>query len=110
MKKKPIKLLAAKNAALQEELAALRAKLARPTAGQQPRNGAALSVKQRNDLRAASKRIAKAWSSFDSPGEDWLAEHLDALPQELRALRSDGDWREIVGKYVRRKQAAKLIV
>jgi hypothetical protein len=101
--------LAAENAALQEELADLRAKLARPAAGQRSRNGKSLSVKQRNDLRAASKRIAKAWDGLELPGEAWLGAQLDALPQELRVLRDDGDWREIVEKYVRRKQAAELI-
>lgn len=110
MKSKSIESLAAENAALQEELADLRAKLARPSAGQRSRNGQPLSTKQRNDLRSAAKRIAKAWSGFDSPNEAWLSTQLDALPQELRVLRSDGNWREIVGKYVRRKQAAELIV
>ena len=101
--------LAAENAALQEELADLRTKLARPTAGQRSRNGKSLSVKQRNDLRAAAKRIAKAWDGLDAPDNAWLTAQLDALPQELRTLRSDGDWREIVKGYVRRKQAAELI-
>lgn len=105
MKKKP-KSAAAELAALKQELADLRAKLARPAAGQQPRNGTALTVKQRNDLRSAAKRIAKAWDGFAAPDEAWLTARLDALPQELRVLRSDGDWREIVGKYIRRKQAA----
>lgn len=104
MKSKSIKSLAAENAALQEELADLRAKLARPAAGQRSRNGKSLSVKQRNDLRSAAKRIAKAWDGFAAPDNAWLTAQLDALPQEIRALRSDGDWREIVGKYVRRKQ------
>jgi hypothetical protein len=102
--------LAAENAALQEELADLRAKLARPAAGQRSRNGKSLSVKQRNDLRAASKRIAKAWDGFDAPDNAWLTAQLDALPQELRTLRSDEAWREIVEKYIRRKQTAELIV
>jgi len=110
MKSKSIKSLAAENAALQEELADLRAKLARPAAGQRSRNGESLSTKQRNDLRAASKRIAKAWDGFDAPDNAWLTAQLDALPQELRTLRSDGDWREIVEKYIRRKQTAELIV
>ena len=110
MKSKSIKSLAAENAALQEELADLRAKLARPAAGQKPRNGAALSVKERNDLRSAAKRIAKAWDGLDAPDEAWLTAQLDALPQELRMLRSDGDWRMVIERYVGRGRAAELIV
>ena len=108
MKKKP-QSAATELAALRQELADLRAKLARPTAGQRSRNGKSLSVKQRNDLRSASKRIAKAWDGLDAPDNAWLTAQLDALPQELRTLRSDEAWRGIVEKYIRRKQAAELI-
>lgn len=110
MKGKSIELLAAQNAALREELAALRAKLARPASGQKPRNGTALSVKQRNDLRAATQRIAKAWDGLELPDEAWLAEQLNDLPQELRTLRSDGDWWKLIEQHVARRRAAESVV
>lgn len=101
MKKKP-QSAATELAALRQELAALRAKLARPTAGQKPRNGQPLSTKQRNDLRAAAKRIARAWHDLELPGEAWLAAQLDALPQELRTLRDDAEWRTVIERYIER--------
>jgi hypothetical protein len=102
--------LAAENAALQEELAALRTKLARPAAGQRSRNGESLSVKQRNDLRSATRRIARAWDGFDAPDETWLSTQLDALPQKLRALRPESDWRKLILQWIERGQAKKMIV
>lgn len=109
-KKASTESLAAENAALQEEVAALRVRLARPAAGRQPRNGTPLTAKQRNDLRAATKRIARAWTGLDSPGEAWLSAQLDSLPSELRALRPEADWRKLVLGWIERRQAKMLIV
>lgn len=110
MKSKSIESLAAENAALQKEIAALRARLARPAAGRQPRNGTPLTTKQRNDLRAATKRIARAWDGLDSPGEAWLIAQLESLSPELRALRPEADWRKLVLGWIERRQAKRLIV
>lgn len=98
-------------AALRAELAAASAKLARHRlGGRKPVNAVPLTTKQRNDLRAAAKRIAGAWTDSGMPPEGWIVAQVDLLPAELRELRPLEKWAEVVRARVRKTRVEKFIV